>query len=103
VDACSGSRYFRRMQFFLLDCIEDLPAIHCTRILLVLTLKSSKIKLYIFNIYVYLLSKGFAKGSPHSVLLLFSQSYVEHDLRKNKIIASFFCQQINFYELIVRF
>jgi hypothetical protein len=45
---------------------------------------------------------GFARGSPHNVLLAFSQSYVEHDLRKNKNVP-FFCQQINFYKLIVRF
>jgi hypothetical protein len=38
----------------------------------------------------------------HSVLLAFSQSYIKHDLRKNKIVVPFFCQQINFYELIVR-
>jgi hypothetical protein len=44
-----------------------------------------------------------ARGSPRSVLLVFSQSYVEHDLRKNKILVPFFCQPINFYELIVRF
>jgi hypothetical protein len=30
------------------------------------------------------------------LLLVFSQSYVEYDLRKNKIVVSFFCQQINF-------
>jgi hypothetical protein len=35
--------------------------------------------------------KGFARGSPHSVLLAFSQSYVKHDLRKNKIVIPFFC------------
>jgi hypothetical protein len=40
--------------------------------------------------------KGFAKGSPHSILLAFSQSYLEHDLRKNKIVVSFFYQYINF-------
>jgi hypothetical protein len=34
---------------------------------------------------------GFARGFPHSVLLVFSQSYVEYDLRKNKIIVPFFC------------
>jgi hypothetical protein len=51
--------------------------------------------------YVYI--KGFARGSPRSVLLAFSQSYVEHDLRKNKIVVPFFYQPINFYELIVRF
>jgi hypothetical protein len=47
--------------------------------------------------------KGFARGSFHNVLLAFSQSYVEHDLRKNKIVVPFFCLQINFYELIVKF
>jgi hypothetical protein len=50
-----------------------------------------------------ILNTGFAKGSPSSILLAFSQSYVEHDLRKNKIVVPFFCQQINFYELIFRF
>jgi hypothetical protein len=29
-----------------------------------------------------------AKGSPYSVLLSFSQSYVKHDLRKNKIVVA---------------
>jgi hypothetical protein len=46
---------------------------------------------------------GFARDSLRSVLLAFSQSYVEHDLRKNKIVAPFFCQHINFYELIFMF
>jgi hypothetical protein len=32
----------------------------------------------------------FARGSPRSVLLAFFQSYIEHDLRKNKIVVSFF-------------
>jgi hypothetical protein len=32
-----------------------------------------------------LLFLGFARGSPHSVLLAFSQSYVEHNLRKKKL------------------
>jgi hypothetical protein len=27
-------------------------------------------------------------GSPHSVLLAFSQTYVKHDLRKNKIVVA---------------
>jgi hypothetical protein len=35
--------------------------------------------------------KGFVKGSPRSILLAFSQSYIEHDLRKNKIVVPFFC------------
>jgi hypothetical protein len=48
-------------------------------------------------------SWGFARGSPRSILLAFSQSYVEHDLRKNKIVVPFFCQTINFYELIIWF
>jgi hypothetical protein len=38
-----------------------------------------------------LLCKGFVKRSSHSVLLVFSQSYVQHDLRKNKIVVPFFC------------
>jgi hypothetical protein len=52
---------------------------------------------------LFLVLMEFVRGSSHSVLLTFSQSYVEHDLRKNKIIVLFFCSQINFYELIVRF
>jgi hypothetical protein len=28
------------------------------------------------------------RGSPHSVLLAFFQSYVKHDLRKNKIVMA---------------
>jgi hypothetical protein len=35
--------------------------------------------------------KGFLRSSPHSILLPFSQSYVKHDLRKNKIVVPFFC------------
>jgi hypothetical protein len=46
---------------------------------------------------------GFVWGSPRNILLAFSQPYLEHDLRKNKIVVPFFCQQINFYELIVKF
>jgi hypothetical protein len=34
--------------------------------------------------------KGFARGSSPSILLAFSQSYVEYDLRKNKIVVHFF-------------
>jgi hypothetical protein len=54
------------------------------------------------NIYI----REFARDSPHNVLLAFSQSYVKHDLRKNKIVVApttFFCEQINFYELIFMF
>jgi hypothetical protein len=29
------------------------------------------------------------RGSLSSILLTFSQSYVEHDLRKNKIVVAF--------------
>jgi hypothetical protein len=46
---------------------------------------------------------GFVRDSSHSIILMFSQSYVEYDLRKNKIIILFFYQPINFYELIVMF
>jgi hypothetical protein len=65
-----------------------------------------KIKLFCF--VVILLFLGFVKGSFRSILLVFSQSvlsqsYVEYDLRKNKIVILFFCQPINFYELIVKF
>jgi hypothetical protein len=35
--------------------------------------------------------------------VVLSKSYIEHDLRKNKIVIPFFCQPINFYKLIVRF
>jgi hypothetical protein len=34
---------------------------------------------------------GFVRGSPYSVFLVFSQSYVQYDLRKNKIVVLFFC------------
>jgi hypothetical protein len=34
--------------------------------------------------------KGFARGSSHSVLLTFSQSYVKHNLKKKKIVILFF-------------
>jgi hypothetical protein len=54
-------------------------------------------------IYFVFLNKRFAMDSPRSVILVFSQSYVKHDLRKNKFVVPFFCQQIYFYELIVRF
>jgi hypothetical protein len=53
--------------------------------------------------YELLKKKRFARGSFRSVLLAFSQSYVEYDLRKNKIVVPFFCQSINFYKLIVKF
>jgi hypothetical protein len=45
----------------------------------------------------------FVRGYSHNILLTFSQSYIEYDLRKNKIVIPFFRQPINFYELIVRF
>jgi hypothetical protein len=51
----------------------------------------------------FLIFMGFVRGSPRNVLIAFSQSYVEHDLIKNKIVVPFFCLQINFYDLIVRF
>jgi hypothetical protein len=41
-------------------------------------------------IYIYK-AKEFARGSSRNVLLAFSQSYVEHDLRKSKIVIPFFC------------
>jgi hypothetical protein len=39
---------------------------------------------------------GFARGSFHSVLLAFSQSYVKHDLRKNNIVVPFFANRLIF-------
>jgi hypothetical protein len=42
------------------------------------------------------INKGFARGSSRSVLLTFSQSYVEHDLRKNKIVVPYFANQLIF-------
>jgi hypothetical protein len=48
-------------------------------------------------------SMRFAKDSPRSILLVFSQFYIKYDFKKNKIVVPFFCQLINFYELIVRF
>jgi hypothetical protein len=41
--------------------------------------------------FIYEKSKSGDRGSPYSVLLVFSQSYIEHDLRKNKIAVPFFC------------
>jgi hypothetical protein len=67
-----------------------------------------KVKCSVFRrlsvkIIIFLLKLGFIRGSSCSVLIAFFQSYIKHDLRKNKIVVSFFCQQINFYELIFRF
>jgi hypothetical protein len=65
-----------------------------------LSLESSYVTLFIYSPISRCLAIGFkafsylilvlfqmenAKSSPRSVLLLFSQSYVKHDLRKNKI------------------
>jgi hypothetical protein len=38
-------------------------------------------------IYIYIYMEN-ARGSPYSVLLAFSQSYVKNDLRKNKIVVA---------------
>jgi hypothetical protein len=46
-----------------------------------------------FNLETFVLKftgGRFARGSPHSILLAFSQFYEEHD-RKNKIVVPFFC------------
>jgi hypothetical protein len=40
--------------------------------------------------YTIVIFLGFVRGSPRSVLIVFPKSYVEHDLRKNKIVVSFF-------------
>ena len=53
--------------------------------------------LYKEDIYMGLL------GFPSCIFLVFFYSYIKYDLRKNKIVVSFFCQLINFYELIIRF
>jgi hypothetical protein len=42
-------------------------------------------------LYIYIYIKEFARGCLRSILIAFSQSYIEHDLRKNKIIVPFFC------------
>jgi hypothetical protein len=74
---------------------------------MLLTHAISKIRidiLYLISLYeLIIINMGFVRGSHRSVLLVFSQSYVEYDLRKNKIVALFFCQPINFYELIIWF
>jgi hypothetical protein len=44
-----------------------------------------------FFFFFLLLKKEFVRGSPRSVLLAFSQFYIEYDLRKNKIVVPFFC------------
>jgi hypothetical protein len=49
-----------------------------------------KIRLKAVHIIRVCARKGFARGSSHSVLLAFSHSYIEHDLRKNKIVVPFF-------------
>jgi hypothetical protein len=41
--------------------------------------------------YIYIYIYGFANSSFRSVLLAFSQFYVKHDLKKNKIVIHFFC------------
>jgi hypothetical protein len=43
--------------------------------------------MFLTHTYIY---KEFAKDSFLSVLLAYSQSYVEYDLRKNKIVVLFF-------------
>jgi hypothetical protein len=43
---------------------------------------------YIISYYLTILIKENARDSPSSVLLAFSQSYVEHDLGKNKIVVA---------------
>jgi hypothetical protein len=48
--------------------------------------------LYIY-IYIYM---GFVRGYLCSVFLTFSQSYIEHDLRKNKIVVPFFINRLIF-------
>jgi predicted MFS family arabinose efflux permease len=45
---------------------------------------------YFCQHYFILFCLRFVKGSPHSVFLAFSQSYIKHDLRKNKIVVMFF-------------
>ena len=49
---------------------------------------------YIYYVlyHIRILFKGFAR----SPLLAFSQSYIKHDLRKNKIIVSFFANRLIF-------
>jgi hypothetical protein len=39
---------------------------------------------------------GFAMGFSYSVFLPFFQSYVKHDLRKNKIVVRFFAKRLVF-------
>jgi hypothetical protein len=41
-----------------------------------------------FSLIISYIYKENARGSPHNVLLTFSQSYVKHDLRKNKIVVA---------------
>jgi hypothetical protein len=38
----------------------------------------------------------FVRGSPCSVLLVIPQSYVEYNLRKNKIVVPFFANRLTF-------
>jgi hypothetical protein len=61
----------------------------------------------VINIFVRIIIIFFKRGLLGILLvvffMVFSQSYVEHDLRKNKIVVPFYCQPINFFELIVMF
>jgi hypothetical protein len=45
----------------------------------------------IIRVLLEVLLVVFSWRSSRSVLLPFSQFYVEHDLRKNKIVVPFFC------------
>jgi hypothetical protein len=49
---------------------------------------------YIY-IYIYIYMR-FARGSPCSVLLAFSQSYVKYDLKKKKLEYCFFANKLIF-------
>jgi hypothetical protein len=67
-------------------------------ILLSLISSCSLLSIYALSKYTPLSPKigvilfwGFVRGSLRSVLLAFSQPYLEHDLRKNKIVILFFC------------
>jgi len=48
-------------------------------------LVSLSLSVFIFLLLCELMR--FARGSPSSVLLAFSQSYIKHNLRKNKIVV----------------
>ena len=60
------------------------------------TLRFNLNRCFYYNIHAIILITGLLGVLPPSVLLAFSQSYVKHDLRKNKIVVLFFSNRLIF-------